>query len=200
MKNFRGYKAYEKVQNDFKAVGKGNAVKRAEVYSVISLVHGAGCTHMALAMANYLAQLKRFETIALISREFDSDFIKGHMAENVVALMNGDKETEKYAFKVYDVGVVDLRMDPTEDLPDRTSDSVGQRFVLCNDNEDYYYNLDKLTRNAARSKDFVYLFNRIPRESYSKVEAVMQGYLFNFVPLFRIDNVKDIKGLLELYI
>ncbi len=201
MKNFRGYKAYEAKQNDFKAVAnKGNAIKRAEIYSVISLSHGTGCTHMALAIANYLAKLKKFEKTALVTDEYDSDFVMNHLADNVVAIGNGDKETEKYSFKVYDVGVVDLNMDPLNDLSDRTSDSVGQRFVMCNDNEDYYYALDKLTRNAARSKDYVYLFNRVPRESYSQIEAIMQEYMFNFVPTFRVENIKDIKGLLELYI
>ncbi len=197
-----GYSGFIKNNSGYRAYGRLPSSKHTDIFSFVSLVHGTGCTHMSIALANYMARVNRDEEIALVVKKEDalSDFIKNHVAPRVVVLVNGDKRTEEYRYRVYDVGVVMRNGEPVDDLMDRSSDTVGQRFVMCNDNEDYYYELDKYTRASNRSKGFVYLFNRLPKSAYKRVEDVMVEYSYNFLPPFAVDKLEDVAGLFELYV
>ncbi len=196
------YSDFKQNNSAYRTHGRSSVSVGSDIYSVVSLAHGTGCTHMAVALANYISRITREEKVALVIGKEDegSDFIKNHVASKVDVLINGEKRAEEYRLRVYDVGVVLINGEPERDLVDRSSDTVGQRFVICNDNEDYYYFLDKYTRNSSRTMSHTYLFNRIPRISYKRVVDVMADYSYNFIPSFRIDKLEDVSGLFEMYV
>ncbi len=201
-RRFSAYSDFKQNNSAYKLRGKNGNIKHSDIFSVVSLAHGTGCTHFALALANYISRINRGERVALIIKKQDeeSDFIKNHIGSKVDVFTNGNKDVEKYRLRIYDIGKVLMTGSPECDLDDRSSDGVGQRFVLCNDNEDYYYELDKYTRAIPRASGFVYLFNRIPKASVKRIGEVMTDYSYNFIPSFRVDMLDEITGLFELYV
>ncbi len=199
---FAAYSGFRANNSGFRAYGKPIRTKHSDIFSVVSLKHGTGCTHMAIAIANYISRMHRGERVALVIRkeDADSDYVRNHVSSKVDVLINGDRKTEEYQLRVYDIGVVSINGEPIDILDDRSSDTVGQRFVMCNDNEEYYYILDKFTRSNVRAVGFVYLFGRIPRQSMRRVEDIMIDYSFNFVPPFQIDKLEEVSGLMGMYI
>ncbi len=200
-RNIQGYAGFRKNSSGFRMYGKAGVAVRSNIFSIVSLSHGAGCTHMAISLANYISRINQSEKTALIIKpeDLESDFIKNHVIKRVDVLVNGDKAADDYRFRVYDIGVVYTSGQAATELADTVSDSVGQRIVMCNDNEDFYYFLDKYTRLSQKTGNYVYLFNRVPPSRAGRIGDIMSDYIYNFVPVYSIDSLEEVAGLFELF-
>lgn len=164
------------------------------VVFLTSLKHGAGCTHLGVAVSNFLTRYKH-STVCFINKNHDT--VKDKLETSVRSIEKNSDFDEVYTgfnYLVFDRGILSaLNKDELTELK-----RADYKMLLCLSDDDYLSKLAEFIREMGESaKDWYYIFNILPRGKEKEINKLMQGYKVYCLPIFDdLKLEKPIKSIL----
>lgn len=166
-------------------------IRHKLVVSVTALKHGAGCSYMSVAVANFLSGIGREKACLLNKGCAYIDSVLDNDVDSIYYPCDMSDVYSKYGYIVYDGGVVseaDKNMIERSDI----------KLMMCWPNDEYKRLLADFIKNRRDINNWIFLFNMVPARIQNDILALMEDYHTYCVPLFDIEHMdKSIRNVLK---